>query len=47
MSFQTDGPPTWHVVDHGDWFQRFGYYGTGGLIDPKNYTVEPYLISGS
>lgn len=27
--------------------QRFLYYGTGGLYDPKNYTLEPYLLSGA
>jgi len=26
--------------------ERFVYYGTGGLLDPKNYTVEPWLLGG-
>ena len=26
--------------------ERFAYYGTGGLYDPKNYTVEPWLLGG-
>jgi len=26
--------------------ERFLYYGVGGLLDPKNYTLEPYLLSG-
>jgi len=26
--------------------ERFLYYGTGGLMDPKNYTLEPWALSG-
>ena len=26
--------------------ERFLYYGTGGLLDPKNYTLEPWVFSG-
>lgn len=26
--------------------ERFIRYGTGGLWDPKNYTVEPWLLGG-
>jgi len=26
--------------------ERFAYYGTGGLYDPKNYTIEPWLLGG-
>jgi hypothetical protein len=26
--------------------ERFLYYGTGGLMDPKNYTLEPWVLSG-
>lgn len=24
----------------------FATYGAGGMVDPKNYTLEPYVISG-
>lgn len=26
--------------------ERFLYYGTGGLLDPKNYTIEPWILGG-
>ena len=52
MSARNDGS-YWTVPDHwesrgwqGNFGRRFMYYGTGGLIDPKNYTVEPWALSG-
>ncbi len=49
------GPQTEEPLNWG-WFQRtfnpflgqqrFATYGSGGLLDPKNYTIEPYAYSG-
>ncbi len=53
MSAPDSSPGVWTVPEHwhesgwqGNFVDRFMYYGTGGLIDPKNYTVEPWAISG-
>ena len=51
MSFKRESgwaPPShWHDYGwQGNFARRFMYYGTGGLIDPKNYTVEPWALSG-
>ncbi len=38
-----------HWKEHGwqgTFAERFLYYGTGGLMDPKNYTLEPWALSG-
>ena len=45
MSFEQPDRP-WYHVRHDDFSERFFYYGTGGLLDPKNYTVEPFYLSG-
>ena len=52
MSFRSDGghftvPDHWHEKGwQGSFVNRFMYYGTGGLMDPKNYTVAPWSLSG-
>lgn len=46
MSFQQEEHVPWYFVDHEDFSDRFFYYGTGGLYDPKNYTIEPWLLGG-
>lgn len=31
---------------HGSFQERFLLYGAGGMLDPKNYTAEPWALSG-
>jgi hypothetical protein len=46
---ETQPAGTWILKTFGPFHaqERFLFYGTGGLMDPKNYTVEPYVLSGS
>lgn len=46
LSFEQESPRPWYHVRHDDFYDRFAYYGTGGLYDPKNYTIEPWLLGG-
>ncbi len=53
MSAPVESDLPWFIPhsDDGDGWQtdfadRFLYYGTGGLYDPKNYTIEPWLLGG-
>jgi hypothetical protein len=45
---ETQPAGTWILKTFGPFQaqERFLFYGTGGLLDPKNYTLEPYALSG-
>ncbi len=41
-SYDPDHDKGWQ----GPFAERFLYYGAGGMLDPKNYTIEPWVLGG-